>query len=275
MELFWNLIKSVVLGIVQGITEWLPISSTGHMLLLDEVMQLSVSREFRSMFFVVIQFGSILAVLFLYFHKLNPFSPRKSGREKAETLQLWSKVVVAAIPAGVVGILFNDVIDRVLSVWYVIALALIVYGVLFIVLEKRNRRRPARISSIGEMGYGTAFWIGVVQILALVPGTSRSGSTILGAILLGCSRQLAAEFSFFLAVPMMVGASGVRLLDFGFHFTGEELAILFTGTLVSFIVSVFAIRFLVGYIKKHDFTAFGWYRIALGAVVLLYFGLVA
>lgn len=269
---FLDMLQAVLLGIVQGITEWLPISSTGHMILVDEFLNMQVSPEFMNLFLVVIQLGSILAVLVLYFHKLNPFSGKKSQKEKKETLSLWGKVIVAAIPAAIAGLLLDDLISGVLSVPLVVAIALIVYGVAFILIE--NRRKKPQIQSLSQLSYKTAFMIGVFQILSLVPGTSRSGSTILGAKLLGTSRFVAAEFSFFLAIPMMVGASGVRLLKYimqGLSFSANEWGVLIVGSVVAFAVSVVAIKFLMGFIRKHDFKAFGWYRIVLGIIVIAYF----
>ncbi len=278
-----ELLKSVLMGIVQGITEWLPISSTGHMLLLNEFINMTVSADaarnsdFFDVFKVVIQLGSILAVLVLYFHKLNPFSKKKSEIQKKQTLSLWVKVLIASVPAAIIGLAFDDIIDDVLSTWYVIAAALIVYGILFIWLESRNKK--PHITDFKQMSYKTALLIGVFQMLALIPGTSRSGSTILGAVFLGSSRYIAAEFSFFMAIPVMVGASGVKLLKFalnnGLGFTGLELGVLLTGFVMAFIVSVLVIRFLMNYIKRHDFKVFGYYRIILGLVVILYFGLLA
>lgn len=266
-----EILKAIVQGIVQGITEWLPISSTGHMLLLDKFMPMNAAsgKTFFDVFKVLIQLGSILAVVVLYFHKLNPFSPKKSQQEKKQTLSLWGKVLVASIPAGVAGLLLENLIDGVLSSSYVIAAALIVYGILFIVME--NGRRKPRIATLEQMDYGTAFGIGMFQMLALIPGTSRSGSTILGATLLGTSRTVAAEFSFFMAIPVMAGASAYRMLKLlveGISFTGLEWATLLTGMVVAFVVSLLVIRFLMNYIKKHDFKVFGYYRIVLGALVL-------
>ena len=243
--MIFELIKSFILGIVQGITEWLPVSSTGHMLLVDEFLKLDFPKDFTDMFFVVIQFGSILAVLVLYFDKLNPFSKHKNEKQKRQTWALWEKVIIACIPAGVVGILFDDLIHDLLYGPIVIAIALIVYGILFIVLENSH---PTPTT--------------------LIPGTSRSGSTILGAVFLGCERSVAAEFSFFLAIPVMLGASGLKMIKYGLNYTGEQVAVMLIGTVTAFIVSVFVIRFLMSYIRKHDFKVFGWYRIALGIVVL-------
>ena len=275
MNLMIEMIKAIVLGIVQGITEWLPISSTGHMILVNELMPLTVladvaaNKEFVDMFMVVIQFGSILAVLLLYFHKLNPFSPRKNAYEKRSTIDLWLKVIVAVVPAGIIGVLFDDLIDAYFYNPITVAAMLIVYGVAFLVIENRHRR-PS-VTSFDKMSYKTALAIGVFQVLALIPGTSRSGATILGAVLLGCSRGIAAEFSFFLAVPVMFGASLLKLIKMKIAFSLATASVLLVGMIVAFIVSVFAIRFLMGYIRKHDFKAFGVYRIVLGVLVLAYF----
>lgn len=270
---FLELLKAVIFGIIQGITEWLPISSTGHMILANEFIKLKVSDDFFSMFEVVIQFGSILAVLVLFLYKLNPFSPRKSRKEKSDTISLWTKVIIAVIPAGIIGVLFDDKLDELFYNPPTVAITLILYGILFIILENRHKR--PRIRSFEQLDYKTALLIGVFQILALIPGTSRSGSTILGAVFLGTSRYIAAEFSFFLAIPVMFGASALKLLKFflkvGFGFSALEFSILITGMIVAFIVSIFAIKFLMDYIKKHDFKVFGYYRIILGIIVLLYF----
>lgn len=271
MHVFIEILKSIVLGIVEGITEWLPISSTGHMLLLDQFMTLDLSVEFKNMFFVVIQLGAILAVVTLYFHKLNPFSPKKTAAQKKATLGLWLKVIVACIPSAVFGLFLDDLLEEKLSTPVIIAAALIVYGILFIVIENWNKHRRPKVNTLAELSYQTALFIGLFQVLSMIPGTSRSGATIIGAILIGTSRMVAAEFTFFLAIPTMFGASLLRLVKFGFHFTGEELAVLAVGMIVAFVVSVLAIKFLMSYIKKHDFKAFGYYRIVLGAVVLLYF----
>lgn len=269
-----ELLKAIVQGIVQGITEWLPISSTGHILLLDAVWKMQASPAFFDVFKVIIQFGSILAVLVLYFHKLNPFSARKSAEEKRGTWVLWSKVLVASIPAAVVGLLLDDIIDDVLSVPWVIATALIVYGIAFIVME---RGKPAShadsADSLAAISYKRALGIGAFQMLALIPGTSRSGSTILGATLLGTSRTVAAEFSFFMAIPVMLGASALKLakcfLVDNYTFSADEWILLAVATVVSFVVSLIVIRFLMAFIKKHSFAVFGWYRIVLGFAVLL------
>ena len=268
-----ELFKTLILGIVQGITEWLPISSTGHMILVDQFMPLNQPAEFINLFLVVIQFGSILAVVTLYFHKLNPFSPKKTAAEKADTWTMWFKVLVGCIPAAVIGLLFDDLINHYTYNAWVVAAALIVYGIAFLVIEKQNKK-PA-INTIGELSYKTALLIGAFQVLSLIPGTSRSGSTILGAVILGSSRLVAAEFSFFLAVPVMLGASLLKVVKFfletGSGFTLEQVGILLTGMVVAYLVSVAAIKFLMEYIRKHDFTAFGYYRIVVGLLVIFYF----
>lgn len=262
-------LKVICLGIVEGITEWLPISSTGHLILFDTLLHLDVREEFWNMFLVVIQLGAILAVVYLYFDKLNLFSARKTYSEKRAAASLWGKVIVACLPAGVLGVLFDDWMDEHLRGAGVVAWALIIYGVFFIVLERFNQNRSFRVESLDSISFPTAFGIGCFQVLSLVPGTSRSGSTILGAMILGVNRRDAAEFSFFLAIPVMFGASLLKLIKFGFGFTFNEVLILLTGMLVSFIVSVLAIKFLMAYIKGHDFQVFGWYRIVLGAIVLV------
>ena len=271
---FLDFLYAVIIGIIQGITEWLPISSTGHMILANEVIKLPVSEAFWNMFLVVIQLGSILAVLFLYFHKLNPFSPRKSAKQKRDTLRLWLKVIVGIIPAGVIGVLFDDIVESALSGPIVVAIALIAYGVLFLVLERRPRE--PKVKTLNQLSYKNALQIGCFQVLSLIPGTSRSGSTILGGMICGTSREVAAEFSFFLAIPVMFGASllrGAKFLLSGTPITGPEIGILITGVIVAFIVSIFAIKFLMGYIRKHDFKVFGYYRIVLGIIVILYFAI--
>ncbi|WP_442867948.1 undecaprenyl-diphosphate phosphatase [Caproiciproducens sp. CPB-2] len=266
-----DILKALVLGIIEGLTEWLPISSTGHMILADEFIRLNVSPAFKEMFLVVIQLGAIMAVVVLYFHKLNPFSPKKTAGQKRETVNLWLKVLAACIPAGIIGILFNDQIDKIFYNYQTVAVTLILYGVLFIVIENRNRNKRPAVRNFSQLTYKTALFIGIFQVLALIPGTSRSGATIVGAMLIGTSRSIAAEFTFFLAIPVMFGASLIKMLKFGFAFTPAEGMILATGMITAFIVSVFAIKFLMGYIKKHDFKAFGYYRIVLGVVVVLYF----
>lgn len=270
-----ELIKVIFLGIVEGITEWLPISSTGHMLLVDEFIQMNITQEFKDMFLVVIQLGAILAVVILFWEKMWPFQ-RKTATQPAvrwDTIQMWLKVVVACIPGAVVTILFDDYIEAHLHTPVVIAAALIVYGIAFILIENWNKKRTPKVNTLEEITYRTAFLIGLFQVLSIIPGTSRSGSTIIGALLIGVSRVAAAEFTFFLAVPVMFGLSFVKLLQFGFTFTSAEIWTLVVGCLVAFLVSVVVIKFLMGYVKKHDFKVFGWYRIVLGAVVLLYFTL--
>jgi undecaprenyl-diphosphatase len=268
---FIELIKAIFLGIVEGITEWLPISSTGHMILVEEFIQLNASDAFKEMFFVVIQLGAILAVVMLYFHKLNPFSPKKTAQEKKDTMAIWYKVVVGVLPAAVIGLLFDDWLNDHFYNYQTVAVMLIVYGILFIVIENRNKARKPKIGSFADLSYRTAFLIGMFQVLSLIPGTSRSGATILGGIILGSSRAIAAEFSFFLSIPVMFGASALKLAKFGFAFKSTELALLLTGMIVAFVVSVLAIRFLMNYIQTNDFKAFGWYRIVLGLLVIGYF----
>lgn len=270
-----EILKVIVLGIVEGFTEWLPISSTGHMILVDEIIHLNQQVAFKNMFLVVIQLGAILAVLVLYFDRLNPFSPRKKPAQKEATLVLWSKIILACIPAGVIGPLIDDILDEYLMKSYVVAAMLILYGVLFIVIENRNKNRNFEIQKVGDISYQTALWIGLFQLLSLIPGTSRSGATILGAMILGCSRAASAEFSFFLGIPVMFGASFLKILKYGLNFTGPQLFYLILGMVVAFVVSVYSIKFLMGYIRQHDFKFFGYYRIVLGAVVLLYFGITA
>ncbi len=267
-------LKAVLFGIVEGITEWLPVSSTGHLILLDEFVKLEVSPEFYEMFQVVIQLGAILAVIVLFFHKLNPFSPQKSAPEKKDTWQLWFKVVAAVVPSAVLGLLFDDWMDAHLYNHIVVAVMLIVYGVAFLFVEKWNASRRFRITEVGQIDYKTALLMGAFQCLSLVPGTSRSGSTILGAIILGVSRGAGAEFSFFMAIPTMLGASGLKLLKYlleGLSPTSTEIVVLVTGCVVSFLVSLAVIRGLMEYVRKHSFSVFGVYRIVLGILVLAYF----
>ena len=266
-----EIFKAIVLGIVEGVTEWLPISSTGHMILVNEFLQLNMSVAFKEMFFVLIQLGAIIAVVVLYWDKLIPFSLKEKPIIKNDTILLWLKIFTACVPAAIIGLLYNDILDALFYNYQTVAVTLILYGILFIVIENRNSNRKPKINKLSQISYRTAIMIGVFQVLALVPGTSRSGATILGAILIGTSRTVAAEFTFFLAIPVMLGASLIKILKFGLLFTNNELIILFTGMFVAFIVSVLAIKFLVGYIKKHDFKAFGWYRIVLGVIVVLYF----
>ena len=276
MNLLLESLKALLFGIVEGVTEWLPISSTGHMILLDEFVQLQMTDAFKSMFEVVIQLGAILAVVVLYFPKLWPFKKAKKGEGfvglfKMETIMLWVKVVVAILPSAIVGIPFDDWMDAHLHNAPVVAAMLVIYGVAFILVEKKQRARRARIQSVELIDMRMALMIGLFQVLSLVPGTSRSGATILGGILMGCSRAAASEFSFFLAVPTMAGASLIKVLKFGLSFTSEELLILGIGCVSAFVVSIIAIKTFIGYIKQHSFTAFGWYRIILGALVAAYF----
>lgn len=313
-----ELLKAAVYGVVEGITEWLPVSSTGHMLLVQQFMPLSVSKDFWDMFLVVIQLGAIIAVLVAFFHELNPFSRTKSAGERRSTWTLWAKTIVACVPAAVVGLPLDDWIEDHLGSPFVIAAALIVYGIAFIVIETLRERRAkrlmasaagqasasyrprhfaaaasqpqqeltvsqvadadARVQDIDDLDWKTALGIGLFQVLSIVPGTSRSGSTIIGGLILGCSRTVVAQFTFYLAIPVMVGASGLRLVKYflkGNAFSGSEAAILLTGCVVAFLVSLAAIRFLMGFVKKHDFKPFGWYRIVLGVAVIAYFALVA
>ncbi len=271
MNIFTEILKAVFLGIVEGITEWLPISSTGHMLLVDEFLTLNMSDSFKEMFFVVIQLGAILAVVVIFWKKMFPFQFSDKSRPiiKADIFSLWFKVVVACIPGAIVTLLFDDYIEAHLHTPTVIALALIVYGAAFITIEQWNKHRTPKIRTLSEITYKTAFIIGLFQVLSIIPGTSRSGSTIVGSLIIGVSRVAAAEFTFFLAVPVMFGLSAIKILKFGLAFTSAELIILSAGTLVAFLVSLFIIKFLMGYVKKHDFKIFGIYRIILGLLVLV------
>ena len=264
-----DILKVIVLGIVEGITEWLPVSSTGHLILVGDLLSPSMSDAFMEMFNVVIQLGAIMAVVVIYFHKLNPFSPRKTNKQKMLTWQMWIKVVIASVPAGVIGILFNDILDELFYKPLPVAIMLIVYGVLFIIVENKNARRRPSVTKISELSVSMLLWIGFFQMLALIPGTSRSGATIVGALLIGVSREVAAEFTFFLAIPAMCGASLLKLIKFGFHFTGAELGLLNLGCVVSFGLSIVAIKFLMNYIKKNDFKIFGYYRIVLGGIIVI------
>ncbi len=273
---FIEILKAIFLGIVEGITEWLPVSSTGHMILVDEFIKLDVSDDFKEMFLVVIQLGAILAVPILFFHKLNPFTKKKSDAERRATLSLWAKVIVGAIPAAVIGLLFDDIFEEYLYTPPVIAIALALYGVAFIVVERYKIRRgnTFRVNDVSELTYKDALIIGAYQVLSLVPGTSRSGSTILGGMLSGVSRVASAEFSFFMAIPIMLGASMYKILKFivkGVSVSGFEIALLLVGIAVAFLVSLAIIKFLMDFVKRHSFSAFGIYRIVLGAVVLIYF----
>ena len=264
-----DFIKVVILGIVEGITEWLPVSSTGHLILLGDLLSPSMSESFMEMFNVVIQLGAIMAVVVIYFHKLNPFSKKKSQKQKLLTWQMWIKVAIASVPAAVIGLIFNDIIDRIFYKPFPVAVMLIVYGVLFIIVESRNTNKKPSVTKISQLSVSMLLWIGVFQMLALIPGTSRSGATIVGALLIGVSREVAAEFTFFLAIPVMFGASLLKLIKFGFVFTLAEFGFLMLGCVVSFLVSIFAIKFLMSYIKKNDFKVFGYYRIVLGAIIVI------
>lgn len=267
---FIEILKVVLLGIVEGITEWLPISSTGHMILLDEFIKINITPEFKEMFLVVIQLGAIFAVVVLFWNKLFPFSVKEKEID-SDILTLWFKIIVSCLPAAVLGLLFDDLLDELFYNYITVAIMLIFYGILFIVIEKWNKNRRPNVTSLRELTYTTAFCIGLFQVLALIPGTSRSGATILGALLLGTSRVIAAEFTFYLAIPMMFGASLYKMLKFGFSYTFTEVATLILGCVVAFIVSLFAIKFLMVYVKRHDFTAFAYYRIILGILVLVLF----
>ncbi len=272
MSGFIEVLKVIFLGIIEGITEWLPISSTGHMLLVDEFLQLKVSEDFKELFFVVIQLGAIMAVVLLFWKKMWPFSFNNDKIQiKKETFSIWFKTVVACIPGAIVTLLFDDYIEKNFHTSEIIATALILYGVIFIIVEAVNKYRTPKVIGLSNITYKTAFLIGLFQVLSIIPGTSRSGSTIIGALIIGLSREVAAEFTFFLAVPVMFGWSVLKLLKFGFNFTLTEALILVLGMVVAFLVSVFVIKFLMSYIKKHDFKVFGWYRIALGIIVILYF----
>lgn len=269
-------LKVIILGIVEGVTEWLPISSTGHLILVEEFIKLELSEAFIEMFNVVIQLGAIMAVVVIYFHKLNPFSPTKTQKQKMLTIQLWVKVVIAAFPAAVIGLLFDDMIEAKFMNAYVVAATLIIYGILFIVVEESHKNKQPRVTKLSRLSIPMVLTIGVFQVLALIPGTSRSGATIIGALLIGTARGVAAEFTFFLGIPVMFGASFLKIIKFlkdGAGIAGNEILLLLLGCGVSFAVSIFAIKFLMQYIKNHDFKAFGYYRIVLGVVVLVYFGI--
>ena len=274
MENITEILKAILFGIIEGITEWLPISSTGHMILLNEFVTLNVSEEFWEMFLVVIQLGAILAVVLLFWNKIFPFRFKEKPVIQKDIFTLWFKILAACVPAAVIGLAFDDVLDALFYNPWCVAIALIVFGIAFILIENKNKNASPKITELNQITFQTAFMIGVFQLLAAVfPGTSRSGATIVGALLIGVSRTVAAEFTFFLAIPVMLGASLLKVVKFGFEFTGTEAAILLTGMVSAFIVSVIVIRFLMGYIKRHDFKVFGWYRIVLGAAVLLYFTL--
>lgn len=266
-----EILKTILIGIVEGITEWLPVSSTGHMILLEEFVHLNMTEEFMEMFNVVIQLGAIFAVIVLFFPKLWPFTTKEKGWIKKDTWMMWFKVIAGVLPAAVLGILFDDTLDAMFYNYQTVAIMLIVYGVLFIVVEKWNKRRKPCVRKLEDVTFGTAFLIGMFQVLSLIPGTSRSGATILGALILGCSRYIGAEFSFFMAIPVMFGASLLKMVKFGFALTGPEITILAVGMISAFVVSMLSIKFLMNYVKKHDFKVFGYYRILLGVIVLAYF----
>ena len=275
---FVEIIKSILFGIVEGIAEWLPISSTGHMILLEEFVSMNVSEEFWNMFLVVIQLGAILAVVLLFWNKIFPFNMtfkrNKQPLIKMDIMNLWFKIIVACIPAAIVGILLDEILEKYLYNSVVVATMLILFGIGFLIIENKNQNKKSRVNNLSEITYKDAILIGIFQLIAAIfPGTSRSGATILGGLLIGVSRTVSAEFTFFLAIPVMFGASLLKLLKFGLAFTSMELVILIVGMLSSFLVSIFVIRFLMGYIKKHDFKVFGWYRIVLGLIILVYFGL--
>ncbi|NLG92027.1 MAG: undecaprenyl-diphosphate phosphatase [Clostridiales bacterium] len=267
-----EILKAILFGIVEGITEWLPISSTGHMILLDDFVKLNTSAAFKEMFLVVIQFGAILAVIVIYWNNLMPFGFQKRLTVKTDILSMWGKIIVACIPAAIVGLLWDEEIEAFFYNYRTVSIMLILFGILFIIIENYNKDKRPKISAISQISYKTAFIIGLFQLIAAIfPGTSRSGATIIGALLIGVARTTAAEFTFYLAVPVMFGASVLKLAKFGFHYTGSEVSILLTGMVVAFFVSILIIKFLMNYIKKHDFKVFGWYRIALGSIILLYF----
>lgn len=273
---FIEIIKAIILGIVEGLTEWLPVSSTGHLLLFDQFLKLDMSQDFIDMFIVVIQLGAIFAVVVLFWNKIIPFGANKTPLEKQQSWSLWGKIVVAGLPAAIIGLPLNDKIESLfyhnaVSSAITIAATLIFYGILFIIIENRSKNQLAKIRTLPQLTYKMALFIGLFQLLSLIPGTSRSGATIIGAMLIGASRTAAAEFTFVLSIPIMFGASFIKLLKFGLHFTGMEMAVLLTGAIVAFIVSMLSIRFLMNYVKKNDFKVFGWYRIVLGIVVLAYF----
>lgn len=275
MSNFIEFLKIVVFGLVEGFTEWLPISSTGHLILVENIVHLNASAEFMKVFRVVIQLGAIMAVVVLYFNRLNPWAPGKKKNQQLATWHLWIKILIACLPAAVVGLLLDEVLDIYLYNPYVVAAMLIIYGILFIVLEKHNEYVDFPIKKVSQISYRNALYIGLFQLLALIPGTSRSGATILGAMLLGCSRTASAEFTFFLGIPVMFGASLLKILHYGLDFSGMEFFFLLAGMVIAFAVSMYSIKFLMGYVKKHDFRFFGYYRIILGVIVLAYFGVMA
>lgn len=275
MNAFVEFLKVVVLGLVEGFTEWLPISSTGHLILVEEIVNMNVSEDFMNVFRVVIQLGAILAVVVLYFRRLNPWDREKKEPQRRATWHLWFKIIVACLPAAVVGLLLDEFLDTYLMNPYVVAAMLIIYGILFIVLEKHNEYVDFPIKKVSQISYLNAFYIGLFQLLALIPGTSRSGATILGAMLLGCSRTASAEFTFFLGIPVMFGASLLKVIHYGLNFPAIEIFYLIAGMVIAFVVSMYSIKFLMGYVKRHDFRFFGYYRIILGIIVMVYFGLSA
>ena len=275
MNAFVEFLKVVVMGLVEGFTEWLPISSTGHLILVEEIVNMNVSEDFMNVFRVVIQLGAILAVVVLYFRRLNPWDREKKEPQRRATWHLWFKIIVACLPAAVVGLLLDEFLDTYLMNPYVVAAMLIIYGILFIVLEKHNEYVDFPIKKVSQISYLNAFYIGLFQLLALIPGTSRSGATILGAMLLGCSRTASAEFTFFLGIPVMFGASLLKVIHYGLNVPAIEIFYLIAGMVIAFVVSMYSIKFLMGYVKRHDFRFFGYYRIILGIIVMVYFGLSA
>ena len=275
MNAFVEFLKVVVMGLVEGFTEWLPISSTGHLILVEEIVNMNVSEDFMNVFRVVIQLGAILAVVVLYFRRLNPWDREKKEPQRRATWHLWFKIIVACLPAAVVGLLLDEFLDTYLMNPYVVAAMLIIYGILFIVLEKHNEYVDFPIKKVSQISYLNAFYIGLFQLLALIPGTSRSGATILGAMLLGCSRTASAEFTFFLGLPVLFGASLLKVIHYGLNFPAIEIFYLIAGMVIAFVVSMYSIKFLMGYVKRHDFRFFGYYRIILGIIVMVYFGLSA
>ena len=272
---FLEFLKIVVFGLVEGFTEWLPISSTGHLILVENIVHLNASENFMNVFRVVIQLGAIMAVVVMYFRRLNPFDPKKKEKQRRATWRLWFKIIVACLPAAIVGLLLDEILDKYLYNPYVVATMLIAYGILFIVLEKHNEFVQFPIQKVSQINYMNAFYIGLFQLLALIPGTSRSGATILGAMLLGCSRTAASEFTFFLGIPVMFGASLLKIFHYGLAFSFVEIFYLIMAMLIAFVVSLYSIKFLMNYVKNHDFKFFGYYRIVLGVIVLVYFGLMA
>ena len=275
MSGFLEFLKIVVFGLVEGFTEWLPISSTGHLILVENIVHLNASEDFMNVFRVVIQLGAIMAVVVMYFNRLNPFDPRKKEKQRLATWHLWIKIIIACLPAAVVGLLLDEILDKYLYNPYVVAAMLIIYGILFIVLEKHNEFVDFPVKKVSQINYINAFYIGLFQLLALIPGTSRSGATILGAMLLGCSRTAASEFTFFLGIPVMFGASLLKIMHYGLAFSFVEIFYLIAAMVIAFVVSLYSIKFLMNYVKNHDFKFFGYYRIVLGVIVLVYFGLIA